>query len=204
MDIQKLKEYMKKNSITYQQLADMTGLSVSTITKIFGGFAKYPRVDTMQAIEKALGVSEDVPDNLHPLDGNFHRLPVIGTIRAGYGGEAIEEYTGEFQDFPADHMKGYGTDELFVLEVRGDSMFPLYLDGDRVLIHKQTSVDSGTVAAVLYAGEDATLKKVTYEPNCDWVLLSPLNEAYAPLKIQGKDLQNCRVLGKDISLFRKL
>ena len=35
----------------------MTGLSLSCITKIFGGYAKYPRVDTMLSIEKALGLA---------------------------------------------------------------------------------------------------------------------------------------------------
>lgn len=56
MSIEEIKKYMKQNKISYEKLAGMTGLSVSTITKIFGGFAKYPRVDTMQAIEKALGL----------------------------------------------------------------------------------------------------------------------------------------------------
>lgn len=56
MSIEEIKAYMKKNKITYQMLAEMTGLSVSTVTKIFGGFAKYPRIDTVQAIERALGL----------------------------------------------------------------------------------------------------------------------------------------------------
>lgn len=59
MNINDIKKYMKTNKITYSKLAEMTGLSVSTITKIFGGFAKYPRVDTMEAIEKALGFRGD-------------------------------------------------------------------------------------------------------------------------------------------------
>lgn len=60
MDIQFIKDELKKRKITYPKLAEMTGLSISTITKIFGGYAKYPRMDTMEAIEKALGLSEDV------------------------------------------------------------------------------------------------------------------------------------------------
>ena len=56
MEIQEIKNYMKRNKISYERLAEMTGLSKSTITKIFGGFAKYPRVDTMKTIEHALGL----------------------------------------------------------------------------------------------------------------------------------------------------
>ena len=36
MTIEEIKSYMKKNKITYQALSDMTGLSISTVTKIFG------------------------------------------------------------------------------------------------------------------------------------------------------------------------
>lgn len=59
MDIQEIKKYLKANKISYEKLAEMTGLSVSTITKIFGGFAKYPRIDTMEAIESALGLDKN-------------------------------------------------------------------------------------------------------------------------------------------------
>ena len=60
MDIQKLKSILKERKITYDKLAEMTGLSKSCITKIFAGYAKYPRVDTVEIIEKALGLNEDV------------------------------------------------------------------------------------------------------------------------------------------------
>lgn len=60
MQISEIKEYMKRNKITYEELANKTGLSKSTITKIFAGFSKYPRVDTMEAIERALGLSDDI------------------------------------------------------------------------------------------------------------------------------------------------
>lgn len=71
MNIQEIKSYMKKNKITYENLSKMTGLSVSTITKIFGGFAKYPRIDTMETIERALG-----------LDNKQVSLPIITDEKA--------------------------------------------------------------------------------------------------------------------------
>lgn len=57
MEIQAIKQYMKNNKITYNELAQRTGLSKSCITKIFAGYAKYPRIDTMQAIERALDLN---------------------------------------------------------------------------------------------------------------------------------------------------
>jgi transcriptional regulator with XRE-family HTH domain len=59
MDIQSIKKYMKQKKITYDELAQRSGLSISTIKKIFSGISQYPRIDTMQAIERALGITMD-------------------------------------------------------------------------------------------------------------------------------------------------
>ena len=58
MDIQSIKKYMKDNKITYDELANRSKLSISTIKKIFSGISQYPRIDTIQAIERALGLEE--------------------------------------------------------------------------------------------------------------------------------------------------
>jgi transcriptional regulator with XRE-family HTH domain len=58
MDILEIKQYMKRNKITYEQLSERSQLSISTIKKIFSGISQYPRIDTMQAIERALGLEE--------------------------------------------------------------------------------------------------------------------------------------------------
>ena len=53
-------------------------------------------------------------------------------------------------------------------------MYPHYHDGDKVLILKQDCInESGDIAAVIYDGEYATLKKVEYKK--DAVRLLPLN-----------------------------
>ena len=57
MEIQAIKKYLKENHITYEELAEKSQLSISTIKKIFSGISQYPRIDTMQAIENALGIT---------------------------------------------------------------------------------------------------------------------------------------------------
>lgn len=58
MEVQAIKKYMKDHKITYDELAERSGLSISTIKKIFSGISQYPRIDTMQAIEAALGLNQ--------------------------------------------------------------------------------------------------------------------------------------------------
>ncbi len=147
----------------------------------------------------------DLPANAQTLEslGAFNTLPVIGSIAAGYDGEAVEELTGELQEIPDSIMRGYPKDELFVLNVKGDSMYPDCQNGDRVLVHRQTSVDSGDIAVVMYNGNEATLKQVVYKKGQDWFDMIPRNPDYKVKRIQGADLQECRILGKVIYLFRK-
>lgn len=69
MEVEEIKKYMKNHKITYEELAEKADLSISTVKKIFSGSAKYPRIDTMQAIEKALGINQE-PKN------DFNKIPV--------------------------------------------------------------------------------------------------------------------------------
>lgn len=64
MNIEEMKKYIKQNGITYEQVAESSGIALSTIRKIFAGISKYPRIDTVQAIERALGLSEDEISNI--------------------------------------------------------------------------------------------------------------------------------------------
>ena len=128
--------------------------------------------------------------------------PVIGEVAAGYGSEAIEEETGDYEQIPLEWLRGHNPDNFFVLRVKGDSMYPDFQDGDCVLVHRQSSVDSGTVAVMLYDGEIATLKKVRYKKNESWVELIPRNPEYQTKRIENWDLNECRVLGEVRRLIR--
>ena len=54
--ILELKTILKQRKITYAQLALMSGIPEGTLKNIFSTPDRNPRLDTMQAIEKALGL----------------------------------------------------------------------------------------------------------------------------------------------------
>ena len=84
-------------------------------------------------------------------------------------------------------------------------MYPLYIEGDRVLVRKCETLDrSGQIGAILYEGEYVTLKKVEYVNGEDWVKLIPINPEYPPKTIKGVDLEQCRVLGMPVLLIREI
>lgn len=59
MDLEKWKKAKKEKHLSYDDLAAMTGYSRSTITNIFCGYIEYPRFETIQAIERALGITTE-------------------------------------------------------------------------------------------------------------------------------------------------
>lgn len=136
---------------------------------------------------------------------NTVTFPVVGTIAAGYDELAVEDWSGETVQIPESYLKGRKKEDFFVLSVHGDSMYPLYLDGDKVLILKQSTLNmSGEIGAILYDGDIATLKKVEYITGEDWMKLIPINPLYPPKEIKGADLERCRVLGIPKLLIREI
>lgn len=57
MTLEEIKSYLKVNKITYKELAEKSGVPESTLKNLFSGVTKNPRISTMQAIERALGLN---------------------------------------------------------------------------------------------------------------------------------------------------
>ena len=196
-------------NLTQEELAKRVGYtSRSSINKIEIGknFLTQPKIITFA---EALNTTPsylmgwDDPSNITPVDSVL-TFPIIGSVRAGYDGAAIEESLGEDIVVPSNLIKHRRKEDFFVLQVKGDSMYPKFLDGDRVLVERTSSVDSGAIAVILYNQTEATLKKVEYVYGEEWLNLIPLNTNYPPLRIEGADLANCKVLGKVVYLFRSI
>lgn len=131
-------------------------------------------------------------------------MEVIGSVKAGYDGLICEEHTGERVPIPTAFFRGGHKEDFFLLKVSGNSMYPKLVDGDIVLVHRTSSVDSGTIAVLLYDGEDVTVKTVKFVYGEDWLDLIPTNPEYETKRIEGFELEKCRVLGKVVKLIRDL
>ena len=84
----------------------------------------------------------------------------MGSISAGTGLYLDDEQV-EIINFGAD-MVPSGTD--FCLKVNGDSMEPMFNNGDYVFIKRETDFRNGTIGAVIVNGE-AYLKKIYITDN---------------------------------------
>ena len=62
MDLLELKKIKKEKKMTLFDIAEKSGVPKRTVDDIFSGKTKNPRIDTMEAIEKALGIDNQVPE----------------------------------------------------------------------------------------------------------------------------------------------
>ena len=58
-----LNQLRKEKKISFNELAQLSGLPKSTLEKVLFEITPHPRIDTVQAIEKALGVSPEPQSN---------------------------------------------------------------------------------------------------------------------------------------------
>lgn len=136
---------------------------------------------------------------------DYTTFPVIGEVAAGYDHIAMEDWEGDTINIPNEYLKGRSKNEFFVLKVKGDSMYPTYQEGDRVLILKQSTLNySGQVGVIIYDDDYASLKKVEFKMGEDWLRMVPINPTHPIKRVEGEALEHCRILGIPKILIREV
>lgn len=219
-----IKNYRDTHSLSMQDMADICGFSKAYIGQLEKGVnpsTGKPISPTIQAFDKiARAVGLDLDAFLKELDGTQLvtllpdkkkeptsyrvkgvRIPVLGRVAAGIPIEAIEDVE-DWEEIPESMAK---TGEYFALRITGNSMEPRMLDGDVVIVKRQSDVDSGDVAVVLVNGNDATVKQIT-KSETGLTLIGWNLAAYTPRTYNKKECRDLPVsiLGKVVEIRGKL
>lgn len=120
-------------------------------------------------------------------DIDVTNIPLLGTVKAGYDYLAQENVI----DYISFKVDGTDKENYYALNVVGDSMTPLFDDGDTVIVHKQDDFENGDNCVVLINGEEATIKKV-YKDNTG-IELKAVNPYYPPRVFSKEDIKDLPV-----------
>ncbi len=125
------------------------------------------------------------------------QLPLLGRVAAGLPIEVFspttEAGTPELFDVPASLLRQSG--EHFVLKVAGSSMIEDgILNGDFVVLRKQSHAENGETVVALLNGQEATIK--TYYRRGEKIELHPANPAFAPIVVQASGKSGSSEEGK--------
>lgn len=176
-----------------------------TVREVAAHFAIQPRaaVDHLDALKRKghlhrePGLSRGLVLSLRG-PGQVVEVPVLGRIAAGQPLLA-EENVEDTLPLPRAWVRG---EEVFLLKVSGESMAPLILPGDLVMVRVQPRVERGEIAVVL-VGEEATLKRVFQEAG--GLVLKGDNPDFTPLRFSAAEVaEMVQILGKVVGVYRSL
>ena len=172
-----------RHGLTPSGLARRSNLDPTTFNKSkrhsADGRKRWPSTESLSKVIEATGSSVD--DFLSLLsdraNARSHAIPLIGLAQAGAG--------GYFDD--AGFPEGEGWDEVefpqgagegtFALEVSGDSMVPLYRDGDILLVSRSEQVRRGD-RVVVRTREGEVMAKVLQRHTPKTIELKSINPAH--------------------------
>ncbi|MBA9034966.1 helix-turn-helix transcriptional regulator [Rhizobium leguminosarum] len=144
---EKIRAIMTSTGWKQMQLAEKFEVSQSTVNRWLAGAE--PEGHRRDAINEAY---ERLTDESPSSGDNWHPIPIVGFIGAG------AEIMPEFEQVPPEgldqvHVPFALPEEMIALEVRGDSMLPVYKDGHVVVVYKE---QKKPIQA--FFGEDAAVR----------------------------------------------
>ena len=204
---EKIKLLRQKHGLTLEEVGNAVGVGKSTVRKWENGMIANMRRDKIARLAQALhttpaylmgwdeaGFSSDTPSLSHAA---VKALPLLGEIACGqpvFASESHESYI----------MADFGIPADFCLQAHGDSMAGARIqDGDIVFIRKQSIVENGEIAAVII-DDEATLKRVSYFPEKNMLILKAENPKYPDFVYTGEELERIHILGKAVAFQSRI
>jgi phage repressor protein C with HTH and peptisase S24 domain len=171
----------ERHNMSASGLARRAGLDATSFNKSkrsgADGRERWPSTESIAKILTATGAS--LEEFLNVANAAARRaIPLIGFAQAGSGGYFDDGGlpTGEGWDevaFPV-----MGDDRVYALEISGDSMLPLYRDGDTIIVSPTATIRRGD-RVVLKTVEGEVMAKVLKRQTAKTIELGSLNPEHA-------------------------
>lgn len=177
-------------------LAARNGLSASGLARRAGldPTAFNPSKRIMPNGKRRWPTTESIAKILHATDANFrefavladrrspadppkHTIPVIGFAQAGNAGYFDDGGHPVGTGWKEVHMPPVGDSDVYALEISGDSMEPVYRDGDIILVSPTQRIERGDRCVVKMLDGEVMAKQLAHKTE-DRIELHSLNPAY--------------------------
>lgn len=138
----------ERHGLTASGLARRAGLDATTFNRskrVTGdGRARWPSTESVAKILAATGSSlDEFMELIERRRGTGRSIPLIGLAKAGGGGFFDDAGTPVGGDWEAAVFPNITDEHAYALEITGDSMLPLYRDGDIVVVSPAAPVRRG-------------------------------------------------------------
>lgn len=203
---ERIKQLRKQHKMTQEQLGQIIGVQKAAIQKYEKGTVQNIKRASLIKLAEVLETTpeyilgwDNIPQNLIPVENTeITQIPIVGRVAAGTSCFADNNIIG----YESVSISDINPSEQYAfLQVTGDSMYPLFMEGDLVLIRIQSSVDSGSYAVVTIDNDDGVIKRIVYGK--DFIELQSVNPMYPPRRFEKEDVTRIRVFGVVKEVKRK-
>ena len=127
-------------------------------------------------------------------------IPIVGRIQAGYPIQSFEDEYG-YVRVPSNEYSALSV--YFALEVVGDSMMPIIMEGDIIICEKPYSKQIKDKICAVTIDNESTLKRVRMDKN--GITLTPTNPMYKEIYLTTSEAEEkgFRVDGVLVQMIRK-
>lgn len=202
---EKIKQLRKEHKMTQEELGQKIGVQKAAVQKYEKGTVTNIKKEVLIKISKVLDTTPeyllgwDMPKNAIPYSKtDTVEIPVIGRVAAGMSCFAESNIIDYEPVLRSDINEG---EQYAFLKVTGDSMYPVLMENDLVLIKIQDSIDSGKIGVVTIDSDNGVIKKIVY--TSDYIELQSINPMYPPRRFEGRDVLRLRVIGEVKEVKRK-
>lgn len=167
-------------------------------------------IRVLQPVQPGFSVTGKVSDALRNTGAalaNMVSIPIAGRIVASapipVPASDLNYYDAESSvDIARSLLPSKDINDLFALEVSGDSMIDAMVnDGDIVVMKKADSANNGEMVAVWLDDKDETTLKYFYK-EANRIRLQPANPNMGPIYIQNP--KSLRIMGKVVMVIRQI
>ena len=201
--VKRIKKRRLELGYSFQDLADKTNMSKSTLQRYETGTIKNLPLDKLDVLASAL---QTTPSYLMGWDKVKEdpkkkgiKIPVLSRVAAGIPIEMIEDIL-DYEEISEDMAK-HG--KYFALKIQGDSMAPRIYNNDVVIVRQQDNAENGDIVIAAINGDDAMCKRL--QKYNDGIALISLNPLYEPIYLKKDEIDEkpVRILGKVVELRGK-
>lgn len=201
--VKRIKKRRLELKYSFQDLADKTNMSKSTLQRYETGSIRNLPLDKLEVLASAL---QTTPSYLMGWDEvkkepkkKGIKIPVLSRVASGIPIEMIEDVL-DYEEITED-MSKHG--KYFALKIQGDSMTPRIFNNDVVIVRQQDDADNGDIVIVTINGDDAVCKRL--QKYNDGIALVSLNPQYEPIYLKKDEIANkpVRIIGKVVELRGK-
>ena len=191
-ELHQILQQKKNGKVTQNDIARAIGTSRANVSKLFSKNS-FLNDDKLKMIEDYFGIKLDEKNGFAALDYYPDSVAVIKNNEI-----VMSEKRVKFK-IPSAFLGINDSKDYFICHSNDNSMYPLIIEGDFLVIEKTEKIENNKIYLFLY-GKDIYIRRL--RKNIKEIIAKAENKEYRNQNIQINEMENFYPLGKIVNIIR--